>query len=160
MNYILVSIISGILILAGILGSLLPILPGLPVSFLGLLIFAIYTKFADISGLAVAVFAILIAVTMVLDVMAPAWAAKQHKASGFGVAGAMIGAFFGIFILGPIGILVGPFLGAYIGELANGGNKEHAFKSAYGALVGLVIGTAFKMIVGVSMFIYFLIRVF
>ena len=67
--------------------------------------------------------------------------------------------FAGIFILGPVGILLGPFAGAYLGELIAGGNQAHALKSAYGALIGLVVGSAFKLIVGISMFVYFMVRV-
>lgn len=160
MNYFLVSLISGVLILAGIFGSLLPILPGLPVAFLGILIFAIYTKFSLISGLALAVFAILTVLTIIVDTVSAPLFARGHKASNFGTAGALIGAILGVFVLGPLGILLGPFIGAFIGELANASDAHHAWRVAFGALWGTIAGTAFKLIVGLSMFVYFLIRVF
>ncbi|OGE87708.1 MAG: hypothetical protein A3J07_03275 [Candidatus Doudnabacteria bacterium RIFCSPLOWO2_02_FULL_49_13] len=159
MAYFWTSLISGLLILIGVLGSILPILPGLPVAFLGFLIFSWFTNFALITPMALAVFALLIVLTIAVDTLAPALAARQHKASSFGIAGAVIGAFAGIFILGPVGILLGPFAGAYLGELIAGGNQAHALKSAYGALIGLVVGSAFKLIVGISMFVYFMVRV-
>ncbi len=160
MSYALISIISGILILAGIAGALLPVFPGLPVAFLGLLIFAFYTKFALISGWALLVFAILIILTMVMDTVGAPLFARGHKASGFGTTGAFVGAVLGVLVLGPLGILFGPFVGAFIGELANASSTHHAWKVAFGALLGTIAGTAFKLVVGLSMFVYFLIRVF
>ena len=159
MAYFLVSLVCGILILGGVAGSLLPVFPGLPVAYLGLLIFAFFTHFATVTGSALAVFAILILLTIVMDTFGAALFARGHKASSFGTAGAIIGAIAGVFILGPLGILFGPFLGAFIGELANASDTHHAWRVAWGALMGTIAGTAFKLIVGSAMSIYFLIRV-
>jgi uncharacterized protein YqgC (DUF456 family) len=154
----LVATISLLLIIGGILGAVLPFLPGLPVSFIGLLVFAIYTKFTAVSVTALVVFAILVAATIVVDIFAPALAAKGHKASGFGTMGAVIGTILGVIIFGPFGILIGPFLGAFIGELANtGATTDHALKVAYAAVIGMLLGTVFKLMVGLGMIIYFII---
>jgi uncharacterized protein YqgC (DUF456 family) len=154
----LVGAISFLLIIAGIIGAVLPFLPGLPISFIGLLLMAIYTKFTTVSVTALIVFGILVAATIVLDVFAPALAAKGHKASGFGTMGAIIGTVLGVIIFGPLGILIGPFLGAFVGELANtGATTDHALKVAYAAVIGMLLGTVFKMMVGLGMIIYFLI---
>ena len=135
----------------------MPFLPGLPVSLVGLLIFAWYTQFDLISVSALAVFAVLVVLTVVFDIFAPALAARGHKASGFGVAGAVIGTIAGVVIFGPLGILIGPFVGALVGELANtGATTEHAFRVASAAVVGMVLGSVFKLLVGLSMLIYFL----
>lgn len=152
-----ISIISGLLIVIGTLGAVLPFLPGLPVAWLGLLVYAWFNHFP--SGLiwGLAVFGILIVLTIVVDVFAPAIAAKGKKASREGVWGAIIGGLLGISVLGPIGILIGPFVGAFIGEMISSANSEHALKIATASMFGLVLGGAFKLIVGTSMFIYFLI---
>lgn len=158
---IIVGIIAFALIIAGILGAVLPFLPGLPVSYIGLLIYAWYTGFESISVLGLIIFGLLVALTILVDVFAPALAAKGHKASGFGTAGAVIGTILGVIIFGPFGILLGPFIGAFVGELANtGANTEHALKVAYAAVIGMVVGSVFKLMVGLSMTIYFLVALF
>ncbi len=158
MNEVFWTVISGFLIILGTLGSVLPLLPGLPVALAGLILFAVITKSISIWGLVV--FGILTLLTVVVDVLAPAIAAKGKKASSLGITGAMIGGLIGIFLLGPIGILLGPFIGAYIGEILSHSTGEHAFKVAFASMFGLVIGSAFKLIVGISMFVYFLVNIF
>ena len=157
MDTIWIALISGLLIVIGTLGAILPFLPGLPVAWVGLLIYSIWGR-ADIWGLIV--FGVLIGLTIIVDIFAPAIAAKGRKASRLGVMGAIIGGLIGIFALGPIGILLCPFVGAFIGEMMNAANTEHALRVATAAMFGLVIGSAFKLIVGSAMFIYFLIRLF
>ncbi len=154
-NFLLISI-SGLLIVLGTVGSVLPFLPGLPVALAGLILFAWFSKAVSIWVLVV--FGILTLLTIVLDILAPAIAAKGRKASAMGITGALLGGIFGIF-LGPIGIILGPFLGAFIGEIMNRANAEHALKIAIASVFGLIIGSLFKLIVGVSMFIYFVVAV-
>lgn len=158
MNEAVLAVISGFLIVLGTLGAVLPFLPGLPLALVGLGLYAWFTDEISIWGLVV--FAILTLLTIVVDVLAPAIAAKGRKASRMGVAGAIIGGILGIFLLGPIGILLGPFVGAFIGESMNAASGEHALRVAVASLFGLVIGSVFKLIVGTGMFIYFLIAIF
>jgi uncharacterized protein len=153
-NVLLVSL-SFLLIILGTLGAVLPFLPGLPLALGGLILFAWFSK--AVSGWTLIVFTILTLLTIVVDVLAPAIAASGRKASKLGIFGALIGAIFGIFILGPIGILLGPFIGAFLGELMNSATTQHAFRVAVASLFGLVIGSAFKLVVGFSMFLYFVV---
>jgi len=155
MNNITVAIISGLLILLGTMGAVLPAVPGLGVALVGLIFYAWFS--GAISWWGVVVFAVLVGLTVVVDLFAPAIAAKGKKASKMGLTGAIIGGLLGVFVLGPIGILIGPFTGAFIGEMLNAASAEHAVRVAVSAMFGLVIGTGFKLIVGISMFIYFLI---
>jgi uncharacterized protein YqgC (DUF456 family) len=157
MNDTLWAIICGFLIALGTLGSILPFLPGLPVALAGLILFAFVTKSISIWGLVV--FTLLTLLTIFVDVLAPAIAAKGKKASDLGVAGALVGGVFGVIFLGPIGILLGPFVGAFIGEIMSAQSTDHAFKVALASMFGLIIGSAFKLVVGLSMMIYFLIAV-
>jgi uncharacterized protein YqgC (DUF456 family) len=158
MNNILVTIISGFLILLGTIGSILPFLPGLPLALGGLILFAWYTK--ALSVWPVVVFAILTLLTIVIDLVAPAMAAKGRKASRQGVVGALLGGFIGIFLMGPLGIILGPFIGAFVGEIMADKNAEHAWQVAFASLFGLVMGSVVKLTVGIGMFIYFIVAVF
>jgi uncharacterized protein len=157
-----INLISGILIFGGIIGSILPILPGLPVSYAGLLLYLV-AKAGPLTNpeiWALVVFGVLTLASMFLDIFAPAMATKGHKASKFGTGGAVIGALLGMIVLGPIGLILGPFIGAYFGELVSTRNSKHAFDIALAATVGLIINSIFKLAVGISMFIYFLVKVF
>lgn len=149
-----ITLISGLLIIIGTIGAVLPFLPGLPVAYLGLILFAIFSK--TVSVWALVVFGILTVLTILLDVFGPGLSAKGKKASNQAVMGAIIGAIFGIIVLGPVGIVLGPFLGAFLGEMSYSANTAHSFRIALASLWGLLITSVFKLIVGVSMFIYFL----
>ena len=153
----ILAIISGLLILAGTAGAVLPILPGIPLALGGLLLYAFVTKLSVIGWWGIGVFSLLTILTVVVDILAPVLGAKGYKATNWGTLGAVIGAFLGIFVLGPLGILFGPFIGAFIGEMLSHANRERAFKAAWGAFLGFIIGSVFKVIVGLSMFVYFLV---
>lgn len=157
---ILLGVAIGVLIVFGGLGSILPILPGTPLSFGALWLWAWYTDYEKITPTLLMVFGILTVLTMVVDFLAPALGAKGYKASRSGIIGSMVGAFAGIFILGPLGIVVGPFVGGFVGELINARNYEHAARVAWGSFVGFVIGSMFKLAVVVGMLVYFIYSLF
>lgn len=154
---IVVILISIALIIIGTICAILPVIPGLPLALAGLWIYGFYTHFQVVSLWAVVIFTLLAGLVEVLNILAPALGAKGYKSSRLGVAGAMLGAILGIAILGPIGIVMGPFLGAFLGEFINAASAESAFKSARGALIGGLVGTFSKIILGLSMLIYFVI---
>src|SRR3989344_5141207 len=114
---ILLITLSFILVITGGLGVILPLLPGVPVAWLGLLLFAYVTYFAVITWKALLIFLVLVFVTLILDALAPMVGAKKYNASSYGLAGSVIGLFLGLAIFGPIGIILGPFLGAVAGEI-------------------------------------------
>jgi uncharacterized protein YqgC (DUF456 family) len=159
MDQTLLGFISGILIIAGTIGAVLPFMPGIPLALAGLWLYAILTHFEQVSLFGAIIFSLLTGATILVDVFAPVLGARGNRSSRFGTLGAMIGAVFGIFILGPIGAIAGPFIGAFIGEYLKSANTEQALKTAWGAFIGFLVGSVFKVIVGLSMFIYFLIAV-
>lgn len=159
-NNILLAIVSGGLIVVGAVGSVLPILPGPPLSFGGLWLYAWYTDYEKITPTVLVVFGILTLLTMIVDFIAPALGAKGYKASRYGIIGSLIGAFAGIFVLGPFGIIIGPFIGGFIGELIYAQNYEHATKVALGSFIGFLIGSLFKVAVIAGMLIYFVYALF
>lgn len=153
--------ISGFLILLGLAGAALPFLPGPPLSLAGLVLYGFATDFEKVGVTAIIVFSSLTLLTILLDVFGPALTAKSYKSTGYGVAGALLGAVFGVLVLGPLGAFVGPFVGAFAGEmLAPKVRVETAFRAAWGAFVGLLVGTIFKFVVTLAMAGYFVFSLF
>jgi hypothetical protein len=154
MDYFLLTIAIIILIL-GLIGCLLPVLPGPPLSFVAVIILQ-FTRFADFSGNALFFFGALALIVQVLDYIVPAWGTKKFGGSKYGTWGAIIGLIAGIFILpalglvlgpfGLIGILGGPFVGALIGEKIAGKDNDSAMRAAFGSFVGFLAGTFMKLV--------------
>ena len=147
MGTVALIIVCSVLMVVGLLGVVLPVLPGIPLSWLGLFIYALGTGFERISIATVVVFFILTVLTLVLDFAAPVLGAKKYRASKFGVFGAFLGFTVGIFVLGFWGIILGPFIGALLGELIARRKPKQALGSALGTFLGFVVGTLFKVIV-------------
>lgn len=155
------TLISGLLIFLGLAGTILPFLPGPPVSLAGLILYGFATHFEKISITAIVVFSSLTVLTILFDVFGPALAAKGYKSTGYGATGALLGAIFGVMVLGPLGAFLGPFLGAFIGEMmAPKARVENALRTAWAAFVGLLVGTIFKLVVVLAMLAYFVFSLF
>jgi uncharacterized protein len=162
-DYILLAF-SIILILIGIVGCILPVIPGPPLSFLGLLMIH-FTKFAHFStNTLLALGGIALLVTL-LDYIVPVWGTRKFGGSKAGVWGSTIGLIVGILILpmlgivlgpfGLIGILAGPFFGALIGELIHGQESEKALVAAIGSFIGFLAGTMMKLATSIVITVYF-----
>ena len=143
---VLLAILCSVLILVGLIGVFAPILPGIPLAWLGLFIYAIGTGFERISILTIVVFFILMVIIMVLDFFAPMLGAKKYKASKYGIIGAFIGLIVGILIFGFWGIILGPFIGAFVVELIARRRIKGALKSAFGTFVGFIVSALIKVI--------------
>lgn len=151
---IFLVILSAILLLVAFAGCVLPVLPGLPLAYVGLLLLH-FTSYAEYSPLFLIVWGIVVTVIQILDTVVPAWGTKRLGGSKWGMWGSAIGVIFGLF-LGPWGILVGPFIGAVVGELLHGNSVDVALKSGFGSFVGFLVGTIAKLII-VGFFIYYYI---
>lgn len=136
--------LAGVLILVGIAGTVLPVLPGVPVVFAGMLLAAWAGDFQQVGWGPLLVLGLLTALSLVVDFAATAMGAKRVGASRLAIVGAIIGTFAGIFF-GFIGILVGPFVGALAGELIHGRHVGRATRVGIGTWVGIVVGTVFKV---------------
>jgi len=137
-----------LLMLVGLVGSFLPILPGPPLSWLGLLLLHLTKAIPDdwwILGptLAVAI------IVFVLDYIIPAIGTKKFGGTKAGMIGTTIGLIVGILAPIPGGIIIGPFLGALVGELSNKADKKTAVKAAFGSFLGFLTGTFLKFVVAV-----------
>lgn len=144
----------------GFLGIFLPIVPGVALAWLGFFIYAIVQDFQTISLTTVLVFLGLTLFTWITDFLAPMIGAKKYHASRYGVIGSSLGLLIGVLILGPIGIIAGPFLGAIAGELAAGRKSQEALHSAIGTFIGFLAGSLVKLIVVMVMFGFFIASLF
>jgi uncharacterized protein YqgC (DUF456 family) len=158
MDYLFI-IIGFICILAGIAGSILPGLPGPPLSYLGILLLH-WTRFAQFSSKMLVTWAVIVLIVAILDYVVPIWGTKKYGGTRAGVRGSIIGLIVGIFFLplgpfGLIGILGGPFLGAWIGEIYAGQEQKKALRAAYGSFVGFLAGTLMKIAVSLVLAFYF-----
>ncbi len=144
MDWIWISI-GGILMIIGLIGCVLPIIPGPPISFFGLLMMQLTEKYA-FSGKFLIIWAVVATVVTVLDYVVPVWGTKKYGGSKKGVWGSMIGLFLGLIFFPPLGIIIGPFLGAVVGELMAGKQSSEALRSGFGSFLGFLAGTLLKII--------------
>jgi uncharacterized protein YqgC (DUF456 family) len=143
---VFLAIVGFILIGVGFIGIFLPVLPGIPLAWLGLFIFAIGTGFDKISILATIIFFVLMLLTLALDFFAPMLGAGKYKASKLGIAGTFVGFIVGILVFGFWGVILGPFIGAFVGELIARRPAGQALKSATGAFIGFLAGSLVRVI--------------
>jgi uncharacterized protein YqgC (DUF456 family) len=136
--------IAFLCMLVGIIGCIVPGLPGTPVAYLGLLI-AQATERVDFSWQTLLVWAVVTVIVSVLDYVVPAWGTKKFGGTKYGVWGSTLGVFVGLFF-GAIGVIVGPLVGAVLGELIGGKEVAAALKAGWGSFVGLLCGTILKLI--------------
>lgn len=143
-----------VLIIVGIIGCVLPVLPGPPLSFIGMLVLH-YTRFAEFERLTLLTFGLLAIVVQILDYIVPAWGTKKFGGTKYGMWGSIIGLIIGLFFvpaIGPFGIitiLAGPFLGAFVGEVIAGKENDHALRAAFGSFIGFLAGTFIKFITSI-----------
>ena len=147
-----------LLVLAGLAGTILPALPGVPLVFAGLLLGAWLNEFTAVGWTTIGIFAFLTIVAQIIDFLAGAYGARYAGAGVRAFWGATIGAIVGIFF-GLVGIILGPFLGAVIGELSGGNDWRSSGKAGLGAWLGLVFALAFKLTISFMMIGVFLIQI-
>ena len=153
---VLTWIIAILLVAAGLAGLVLPALPGPLLLFAGLLMAAWAEQFVHVGTWTLVVLAVMAALASLADFVAGAFGAKRYGASPRSVAGAALGAIVGIFF-GLPGLLLGPFIGALLGELSARRDLAAAGRAGWGATVGLVLGTAAKLALGFAMVGLFLV---
>jgi uncharacterized protein YqgC (DUF456 family) len=152
LDYVLL-ILGIVLMIIGIIGCLVPVLPGPPLSFLGLILLQV-SKFGDFSSTTLIVLAAITIVVAILDYIVPIWGTKKFGGSKYGTRGATVGLIIGLF-LGPVGIIVGPLLGAIVGELIFKDNMGYAVKAGFGSLLGFLTGIGLKLAASFIMTFYF-----
>ena len=166
---ILLIVLGAICLLLGLIGCVAPVLPGVPLSYLGLLLLH-WTDRVQFSWQFLVVWGVVVVVIQILDYFIPAWGTKKFGGTKYGVWGSTIGLFVGLF-MGPLGIVVGPFIGAVLGELIyfnrhpqttlseteqnKNSNFNRALRAGFGSFIGLLTGTLIKVICCGVMIDYF-----
>lgn len=141
---IFLLILAFLCMVIGIVGCIIPGLPGVPVAYVGLWI-AQATDKISFSWLMLLIWGIVTVVISILDYVVPAWGTKKYGGTKYGVWGSTIGVFVGLFF-GAVGVILGPLVGAIIGELISGKQFNEALRAGWGSFIGILAGTVLKLI--------------
>ena len=145
-----------ILGVVGLIGAVVPVIPGTIISYAGLLC-ASFTADSELGTTMLVGWGILSVAVIVMDYLLPGYLSKKFGGTKAGSIGATVGTILGIF-LGPVGLILGPFAGAVVGEML--GKKlsfEEALKVGFGSMLSFLVGTVFKLVAGGFM-IYYIIK--
>lgn len=149
-------IITGIvLVLIGFIGSLLPLIPGPPLAYVGLLLQQ-FREPSPFSTRFLLIWAGIVVLTIILDYLIPIWGTKKFGGTKYGMWGCTLG-FLLAFWMGPWGVVLGPFIGAFVGEMLAGQNSQQSLKAAIGSFVGFLLGS-FAKLVACGMMMYYIIK--
>lgn len=154
---IFLSIVSGILILTAIVGCIIPAIPGPLLGYAGIIVLHL-TQRVEFQTKELVILAIATVLSIVLDYAMGPYMTKKFGGTKFGVIGSVIGLIIGLFF-GPLGIIVGPFIGAVGGELINDKDTNRALKSGLGSFIGFLVTTGFKLIVCGIFLWYFITKI-
>ncbi len=149
-------LLVAVLIVAGIVGAILPVVPGPVLVFAGILLAAWIDDFNYIGAWTLVIFAFLTAIAHALDIVAGIGGARASGAGRGALIGAALGTVVGIFF-GLPGIFLGPFLGALLGELIAVKDVYHATRAGVGAWFGVIVGMAAKLAISFMLVGWFLL---
>ena len=130
--------------LLGIIGCIVPGLPGTPIAYAGLWV-AQASERVEFSWQFLLIWGIVEVIISVLDYVVPAWGTKHYGGTKWGVLGSTMGVFIGL-IFGAVGVILGPLVGAVLGELIAGKELNQALKAGWGSFVGILFGSIIKLI--------------
>jgi hypothetical protein len=151
-DYILL-IIGILLMVLGIIGCLVPVLPGPPFSFIGLILLHL-SRFGQFSNTTLIILGVIAVVITILDYIVPVWGTRKFGGSKYGTRGATVGLIIGLF-LGPLGMILGPLFGAFVGEMIFKDDINYAIKAGFGSLLGFLTGIGLKLAASLIMTFYF-----
>ena len=150
-------VLAALIVIGGLVGTVVPALPGVPMILAGLVLAAWSTGFEPVGWGTIGILAVLTVIAVIIDIMSAAFGAKRQGASPRAFWGATLGALVGMFF-GLAGILLGPLIGAVAAELAGGRGAQQASRSGYGVWIGIVLGTAAKLAIAFLMLGIFLTK--
>jgi|SRR6056297_1607917 len=156
-DYVLV-VLGFLLMAVGILGCILPVIPGPPLSYGGLILLHL-SDFANFSTTFLVGFALIAIVVTILDYFVPIWGTRRFGGTKYGSWGATIGVILGIFLFPPLGIIILPFIGAVIGESIKGSDFNASLRAGFGSFMGFLMGTGIKLMASLIMAFYFFSRI-
>lgn len=156
---IVLIIIGAVLMLVGLAGCIVPVIPGPPISYVGLLMLHFTEKYelSTSNENFLMIWFFIVALVTVLDYVVPIYGTKKFGGTKKGVWGSTIGLLIGLVFapLGFVSIIIGPFLGAYIGEMMAQNDSPKAIKAAFGSFIGFLTGTLMKFAVSLILIFYF-----
>ncbi|MCL6560368.1 MAG: DUF456 family protein [Firmicutes bacterium] len=148
-------IIAVVFFTAGVLGTVLPALPGAPLIWLGMLIYGFFVKFNNLPWTFFLGQGLAVALIFLIDYLAGIWGVKRYGGSKAAIWGSVLGGILGVLVMGPFGLIFGPFIGAVAGELYQKSPLEKAFQVGVGTLIGFLGGTVLKLAVEAIMIVWF-----
>lgn len=154
----LLLVIAALLMITGMLGSFLPVLPGVPLSWIGLLLLHL-TGTVPLNYLFLGITLLVTLLMIILQYVIPAMGSKYFGGSKKGMVGATVGLVIGIFIPIPFGIIIGALGGAFLGEILNRSETRTAVRAAFGSFIGLLASTFMEFLVTAIFFILFCVKV-
>lgn len=156
---IFLLICAAFLMLLGLIGSFLPVLPGPLTSWIGLLVFHLRSDI-EMNWFFLGITLFFAALIWILDYIIPALGTKKFGGSKAGMIGTTIGLIVGLISPIPFGIIIGPFVGAFIGEMINKNDSKKATKAAFGSFLGFLTSTFLKFVVAAIYLGLFVMKVF
>ena len=153
-------ILAVVLFTVGFIGTILPALPGAPLFWLGMLVYGLFVKFNNLPWTFYLGQGLAVALIFFIDYLAGIWGVKRYGGSSAAVWGSVIGGILGVFLFGPLGLILGPFIGAAAGELYRKRSVDRAFQVGFGTILGFFGGTVLKLSVETVMIVWFFIQIF
>lgn len=151
---VVVIIIGVLLSVAGLIGCIIPALPGPPLNYVAILLIH-FTGLAEFSNRFLITYLLLNIAVVIFDYVLPVYGAKFYGASRKGIWGSIIGLVIGLFFFPPFGMILGVLIGAVIGELIAGKNESEALKAGFATFVASLIMIVAKLILSGLMTFYF-----
>ena len=152
-------VLAVILFIMGLIGTVLPVLPGVLLIYAGMVLYGVLTGFAGLDTMFFILQGMAVVLVFSLDYLATAAGSRRFGGSKYAAWGAALGTLLGILLLGPFGILVGPFLGAVTAEIIRGKDPQQAVRIGFGTLVGLLGGTILKLGIEGLMIVWFFLSI-
>lgn len=153
---VIFAFFGAVLLLIGIIGCVIPVLPGVPLAWAGLFV-SYFSAYTDITVRSLIITGVIAAAVTVFDFISPALFTKTWGGSRAGTIGSTIGIFAGLF-MGPLGVIAGPFVGALIGEMIHdSSDMRTCLRAAAGSFIGFLLGTGIKLIVCFGFIWFFII---
>lgn len=155
---IFIVVLGALLVIIGLLGTFIPMLPGTPISYVGLLLLLLIPG-CTLTWKFFITWGIIVVILQVLNYFIPIWGVNKFGGTKYGQWGSIIGVIVGLFA-GPLGIILGPFIGAVMGELIGGMDLSSSLRAGFGSFVGTFIGMVLGIIVAVILMYYYFKEVF
>jgi hypothetical protein len=152
-----ILIVVFLLIFIGIVGTIIPLIPGIPLIFISISAYGWYEGFQQITPRYLVILGAVTVLSVIIDYLSTSIGAKYSGSSKKGIWGAFLGTFIGAIFFPPLGILLGPWLGAFIGEYIELQDVSAAARSGLGTVLGLFSGIIFNLILALIMLVSFIV---